>query len=667
MLRDLLLLALLLIAACSVTTAQTGEGNPTLPPLTVVPGLMPYTTETEGELLITASDEFSGKSLTVDVSIGSRQLASKRKVEAGVRASIPLKLSDLAIGDNAVTCKLMCNGQELAAAKGNVIRLAHKPNVVKIDHRTNSMIADGRPFLPVGFYCDDSFGTLAEEESLYGFNMISPYWSRPAVRTPEELTKVKDLMDRCASVGVKVVYHIERACINLKGKELEDVIRPEIEMFRDHPALLAWYIADEPEYHSVTAEQLQDVYQMVKKLDPWHPIGVCIADLRHMPKFTPSMDFIMSDAYPIPHLPVTRVADSMDRARKGTNNSMPVWDIPQVFGGGEFWFREPTAKEVRVMTYLALIHGATGIENFVRRPPLGNPNSLVLWNECRNLAMEISQLAPAILSGDPAPKISSNNPTVRARAFIDRGVMFILAANTVVQPTTVELTIEGGYSGKANVYFERRDVDVKSGVLSDIIDGFGTRVYAIPIGPMPKETLQPNPENLVFNYSCEEIVSPGTVSNCYGSRNGHPFANMMLDPFESVHGRHSVRMTVPGDRQSIGIIPTLKRTPETELVELSGRIPGYWYTYKTGDELTISVWAKGNRPGLVMRLSDICLEGFPKEFTLTTEWQRYEVTAKVTRDRRYPGLSFNLMSKGTAWLDMFEVTCVRPPQPPSSK
>ena len=136
-----------------------------------------------------------------------------------------------------------------------------------------------------------------------------------------------------------------------------------------------------------------------------------------------------------------------------------------------------------------------------------------------------------------------------------------------------------------------------------------------------------------------------------------------MDPFEAKHGRYSVRMTVPGDNQSIGLIPTIKRDHETELVELSGRIPKYYYSYVPGDQLTVSIWAKAKEPGLTMRLSDGAIEGFPKEFALTTEWQRYEATGTVNKKRNYPGLSFHLMSKGTAWFDMMEVTCVPAPKP----
>lgn len=631
------------------------------PVITAIAGRAPYTSEKSGEVLVTPSDKVTAKKLTVSVQYKGQDIVSDWPASPGVRAIIPFYLDAFAEGTNEITCRLDGDGQTIGTANVTLTKLPPKPNEVKIDHITNSLIVDGKPFLPVGFYCDEDYGTLAEDESMYGFNMISPYWSQRTKRTPEELSKLREKMDQCAAVGIRVNYHIESACMRLQGQALEDVITQEIEAFRDHPALLAWYIADEPEYHNVTAEQLQAVYQLVKKLDPYHPVCICIADLKYMPKFTPSMDFIMSDAYPIPHHPVTRVADSMDRAHQGTGNTMPVWDIPQVFGGGEFWFREPTNREVRVMTYLALMHGATGIEHFVRRPPLGNPNSQVLWNECRNLALEISQIAPAVLSHEPAPVATTNVSTVQARAFRDRGMLYVLVANTVVQPTSVQVKVDTGYSGKANALFERRDVDVKSGVIDDMIDGMSTRIYTIPVGPMPKEELQPNPENIVFNYSFEEIGTAGTVSNCYGSRDGYPYANMVLDPSESKHGRYSVRMTVPADGQSIGLIPTLKETPDTKLVELSGRIPTYWYAYKLGDQLTISFWAKGKEPGLVARISDSYLDGFPKDFKLTQDWQRYEVKGTVIKKRQYPGYSLNLISKGTAWFDMLETTVTPAP------
>jgi hypothetical protein len=84
------------------------------------------------------------------------------------------------------------------------------------------------------------------------------------------------------------------------------------------------------------------------------------------------------DPYPIPHEPLTRVADFVTVARQAVQDNQPVWLIPQAFA----WYqynsknpdrghlptdeelrtgRAPTFEEERCMTYLGLIHGAKGL------------------------------------------------------------------------------------------------------------------------------------------------------------------------------------------------------------------------------------------------------------------------------------------------------------------
>ncbi len=659
---DLAFTAMLLAIALAIPASA--QDAPSAPLMIVQPGLSFYTSETRGLLLVTPSDQLKGKALTLDVLLGDKQIALQYKLEPGKRAMLPLLMDAFAEGDNTLTCRLVGDGQELATTTVTLTKLAPKPNEVKIDNVSQGLIVDGLPFLPVGFYCDSDLQRMPEDESVNGFNMISPYWASGKARTPDEIAQVREKMDRCAAVGMKVNYHIERACVYLEGKALEDAIRPEIEAFRDHPALLSWYIADEPEGHRIPPERMYAAYKLVKQLDPYHPAAICIAALSGMSNYVQAMDILMTDNYPVPHRPLTHVAWAMDRAHTGVGNVKPVWFIPQVFGGGEFWYREPNAKEVRVMTYESLIHGATAIQSFVRRPPLSNPGSPVVWNECRTLAMEISQLAPAILSDEPAPVVTSNLEQVQARAFMDRGMLFVLAANTSNEPATVQLKLDSDYTGKADAIFDRREVDVKNGLIEDMIDGTGTRVYRIPVGPMPVDDIQPDPNSLTANCSFEDVVSAGSVANCYGSRAANDAANVTIDPFVARHGRQSVRMTVPGDG-SIGLIPLLMKDPQTKTTEWSNKPWPFWFAYMPGDELKISVWAKAKDPGLTLRISDPFIEGFPKEFPLTTEWQRYEVTGKttVTAKRNYTALSFHLKGKGTAWFDLFEVVRVTPPAP----
>ncbi len=81
--------------------------------------------------------------------------------------------------------------------------------------------------------------------------------------------------------------------------------------------------------------------------------------------------------------------------QENIDGRVPVWAIIQAFGGGaEHWYRAPNAAEVRAMTYLALIGGATGVMYFLE----GMPASDRLWGECRQLSLEMLALTSAVTS-----------------------------------------------------------------------------------------------------------------------------------------------------------------------------------------------------------------------------------------------------------------------------
>ncbi len=90
-------------------------------------------------------------------------------------------------------------------------------------------------------------------------------------------------MNRCADLGIRVNYNL---CSIAGGGGSEapaqkdfpvrktEMLRREVEMFRDHPALLAWYIADEPDAQDLPADSLRAVYRLIKELDPYHPVSL---------------------------------------------------------------------------------------------------------------------------------------------------------------------------------------------------------------------------------------------------------------------------------------------------------------------------------------------------------------------------------------------------------
>ncbi|HJN93417.1 MAG TPA: hypothetical protein QGF05_11945, partial [Dehalococcoidia bacterium] len=375
--------------------------------------------------------------------------------------------------------------------------------------------------------------------------------------------------------------------------------------------ILTWYIADEPTEDRIPT--LEAIKELLREIDPYHPVTVVFyrgAD--HARKFAGTMDIVMGDPYPIPNMPVTYVSGMSDSLNAAFDFGKPLWIVPQAFGGGEHWGREPTAKEQRVMTYLSLIHGARGIQYFIRSPRASFPKSPVMWAECGALAMETAEVTPALTSAEPAPKVASSVPAVHAAAFLDRGIVTILATNTENRPLVPRFTLDGiDFTGEAEVLFEDRKVAVTGGVIEEPIDAFGSRAYAIPVGPLPVDDIEIAEGNLARNPSWENNPSVGTPSGNYGGV-AHG-STVFVDSRTARHGRHSVRLTAPSDDAT----PSMGSFP----VNLTG-----------GQAYRVSIWAKGLTDDVKLKLSMGKL--IAEEPPLTTEWQEFSYTVTPEKDGR---------------------------------
>ena len=116
------------------------------------------------------------------------------------KVTFPLK--SIPLGNTALKIQLLSKD----SAKDTsivVTKLAPKANEVKINQETGSLLVDGLPFFPFGFYCG-TVGNLPEQEVAGGFNLIGPYQSN----MPDGLPERRAYMDRCAELGVKVQYGV---------------------------------------------------------------------------------------------------------------------------------------------------------------------------------------------------------------------------------------------------------------------------------------------------------------------------------------------------------------------------------------------------------------------------------------------------------------------------
>jgi len=599
------------------------------PYLRLMPRLSLYTGERQAEVVVDLAEDLDPAGLTAVLT--GEGLPESRVALSEKRTLLPVDTAQLPDGTTEVVCRLLRGEAQLAEARTALRKAPPKPNEVKIDNLSRSLIADGLPFIPFGYY---TYYPLSEGvmdgEVGRGFNLFSPYHGGP--HEGEALAPILAYLDRCAQIGMRVNYHLMWPYRRELTEEQLALVRAEIEAIRDHPALLAWYIADEPDLEWVG--NLTKVHNLLRELDPHHPTTIVFYQgAEHARQFTDAMDIVMVDPYPIPSRPVTDVSGASDSTNAAFDPTKMLWMVPQAFGGNEHWQREPTAAEQRVMTYLALIHGARAVQYFIRKPPSSFPKSPVMWAECGALALETAELTPALASGEPAPRVTASAPEVHACALRERGTVTVLAANTAKRPLTARLQVEGlGFTGDAEVLFEDRSVAVTAGAIEEPIDAYGTRAYAIPVGPPPEDDLAVSEGNVVVNPSWEAAPQVGTPSACYANIPGA--ATCFVDSRVARHGRHALRM----------IAPTAEELPS--LTPFPVRV-------QAGQAYSVSIWAKGQSEGVVLKVS---LGGFgSQEFALTTEWKEYAFSVTPDKDpgRVSPGLA--LGSAGTAWVDLFQI------------
>lgn len=265
---------------------------------------------------------------------------------------------------------------------------------------------------------------------------------------------------------------------------------PWIKAAKDHPALLAWYLTDEPENRGVTPEDEHKQYLDLKKTDPNHPIGLCHTSFEAMTKFKDACDFTMTDIYPITKNRDTNimgVSIMMDEARRIHGQGWPQWTYIQTFGGPEsdngVW-AVPLPHELRFMTYQALVHRATGILYFSYWPQ--QPRT---WQSLATLNGEIHRLVPRLVAPGHDAMLKADNASIQVRQRVEnkKDAGLVIAINTTPKFVQTVLHLDHG-ADKITTPFEGRMITPSTkGELTERFPPYGVHVYTW--GPEPNVAL----------------------------------------------------------------------------------------------------------------------------------------------------------------------------------
>jgi len=302
------------------------------------------------------------------------------------------------------------DGKVLHATSDEVVRMADdfKPKSYIDQHRR--LIVNGKPFFPIGTY----WGRITEDElTLYAdskFNCLMPY----NLPTQEQ-------MDLAQRHGLKVIYSIKDYYHKTKWcpksirsvADEESAVRQTVRQFRDHPALLAWYLNDElvqPFLPRLEAHQ-----KWVAEEDPNHPTWVVLGDkgIADVGDFLHTFDVIGTDPYPIDRRSAAMAGQWTMSTFRQVDAARPMWQVPQIFNHSAYQkaekHRTPTHAEKRSMAWQCICEGATGLIFYswfdVKRRTYDVPFD-TQWQDLKKMAAEIDAAVPVLLSVEPAPGVS---------------------------------------------------------------------------------------------------------------------------------------------------------------------------------------------------------------------------------------------------------------------
>lgn len=398
---------------------------------------------------------------------------------------VEFHVADLATGDYELVAQLA--NSEIPAQRTRIRKLAPQAGEVWLNE-AGVVHVDGQPFLPFGWFS----GPLSRQTAV---NTVQTYTPFPSIE------KALAFLDEAGRNGLKVIMYPYQELRNDWKMEIFDLQksrhgtlkqeqRGSLERFvnavKHHPALLAWYVADEPENENANPEWFVQVKQYLTELDPYHPCIMTNRSLAGIRRYHGGGDILMPDEYPNyivgrePLSPLWMTAEITRQARQ----FVPTWFIPQAFcydrlDRNELNCRPPTLGELRNQIHQSFASGGSGILMFsylhwslpyevLRKAPE------FIGAELQNAKKELlSALHPDLIGVDLAP---ADKNFIHALRGAD-GEYALIAANTGNRRITVNFSMST--KGITTLYQQssRREFPLIEGKFRDVFEPYESKIY----------------------------------------------------------------------------------------------------------------------------------------------------------------------------------------------
>ncbi|MFZ4779628.1 MAG: glycoside hydrolase family 2 TIM barrel-domain containing protein, partial [Terrimicrobiaceae bacterium] len=346
-------------------------------------------------------------------------------------------------------------------------RLAVLPEWKSSIDKHGRLIVDGKPFFPLGMFWwefkPEYLALFAESP----FNCLLPYTSS----NPDFEPWSEKELDLVSAKGLKVIWALHnlfgdnKAClvnVGIAGVNTREEERPAMEKmmkrFSSHPAIIAWYVADEPT--GKQPERIRDHLQWAREIDPTRPAYTVFMPLPQTPLeyAMPELELFGVDPYPLPNRSALRklIAELHPSREIADLGGRSALHVPQAFHMGRYGTtpeakakqRFPTPDELRSIFWTEIACGANGLMGYAlfelvamdtEMAPAGDKQGAMVreqfaarWQTVCNVAKEIRDRIPMLLSIESFEQPTSTKApeTAAWRGWGFQGKTWLLLVNT---------------------------------------------------------------------------------------------------------------------------------------------------------------------------------------------------------------------------------------------
>ena len=360
------------------------------------------------------------------------------------------------------------------------------------------VLIDEKPFFPIGIFSmakkpwngfnfDKGFLDIKEA----GFNLTHIY------NSARDYAFNFEFLPAARKHGIKLFISGPNGANSHDMQSLLKAISNE----KGNHDILSWYIADDTSEYW-TSDELSELSDAIKAVDPSR-ITSQACGANGFDGFANGTDAFLPEIYPILEIDsessdkcvskvIRDVKHSFERIELEGRPNVSVWATLQYFQG---WGnkRYPTQRELRAMTYAAIIHGSQGIVYYTYAPGdhVNNHGAASFpenWQTISSVTRELQSLIPVLCERKPQSQPTTTvlsgpqqdalgAPSISVLLKKHDGKSYLLSVNSSVHNVTASFHLPSHQKG--NVLFENRTVVVKEGILTDIFAPYDVHIYEL--------------------------------------------------------------------------------------------------------------------------------------------------------------------------------------------